>query len=138
MRRLFTDKGALVSGVVSSVLAGLVNQLIQNSVAGLPLLASSGIIAVVLLAFWGIIYLVARRLSFPERTSGLLPYNRNIRASSFRFPQITDQRNYESELFLIGPKREVLGAYDYNRPDQIEMLVARARDAAQSVGRSRR
>ena len=45
---------------------------------------------------------------------------------------------HPGKLFLIGPKREVLGAYDYNRPEQIEMLVARARDAAQSVGRSRR
>lgn len=45
---------------------------------------------------------------------------------------------HPGKLFLIGPNREVLGAYDYNRPEQIEMLVARARDAARAAGRSRR
>ncbi len=45
---------------------------------------------------------------------------------------------HPGKFFLIGPNREVLGVYDYNRPEQIELLVARARDASRAAGRSRR
>ncbi len=40
--------------------------------------------------------------------------------------------------FLIGPRREVLGTYHYNRPEQVEDLITRAVRAAAIVEKGRR
>lgn len=42
---------------------------------------------------------------------------------------------HPTRLILVGPDRRVLGFYDPNRPDQMELLRARAKAAAGAVGR---
>jgi protein SCO1/2 len=55
----------------------------------------------------------------------------------FELPDGTWMPNivHPPKLFLIGPKREVLGLYDYSAPEQLEMLEKRARAAAAMVSR---
>jgi hypothetical protein len=50
-----------------------------------------------------LIYLIESSIMFPNAIKGFVPYNMNIKMSSFQFPKIA--REYNSEIFLVGPNQ---------------------------------